>query len=104
MGPERVHMASSSVEGERRFLLRRPKALQYFHGGELRKAGEGERQAGRFELFLDLLCESSSPIAGGGRSLGLPGGEGRDCGKGLEELVVWRIIGPWSMAWCPSWN
>lgn len=43
--------------GSRRYLLRRPKALQYFHNGELRKASEGERQAGRFELFLDLLCK-----------------------------------------------
>jgi len=60
MGPERVHMeCASAQDGTRRFLLRRPKALQYFHGGELRKASEGERQAGRFELFLDLLCELS---------------------------------------------
>ena len=40
----------------RRYLFRRPKALQCFHNGELRKASDEERQAGRFELFLDLLC------------------------------------------------
>jgi low temperature requirement protein LtrA len=38
-----------------RYLIKRPKALQWFHHGQLRKATEGERQAGRFELFLDLL-------------------------------------------------
>lgn len=38
-----------------RHLVKRPKALQWFHNGELKKASEGERQAGRFELFLDLL-------------------------------------------------
>lgn len=39
-----------------RHLIRRPKALQWFHNGELKKASDEERQAGRFELFLDLLC------------------------------------------------
>jgi hypothetical protein len=39
-----------------RYLLRRPKALQYFDAeGKLSKASDEERQAGRFELFLDLL-------------------------------------------------
>lgn len=41
---------------ERRYLIRRPKALQYFHHGQLKKAAEKERVAGRFELFFDLLC------------------------------------------------
>ena len=41
---------------ERRYLIRRPKALQYFHNGELKKAAEKERNAGKFELFFDLLC------------------------------------------------
>ena len=41
---------------ERRYLVRRPKALQYFHNGQLKKAAEKERVAGRFELFFDLLC------------------------------------------------
>ena len=41
---------------ERRYLIRRPKALQYFHDGQLKKAAEKERVAGRFELFFDLLC------------------------------------------------
>ncbi|KAK3725537.1 hypothetical protein LTR37_000507 [Vermiconidia calcicola] len=40
---------------ERRFLIRRPKALQYFHNGQFKKAAEKERVAGRFELFFDLL-------------------------------------------------
>ena len=42
---------------ERRYLIRRPKALQYFHNGQLKKAAEKERVAGRFELFFDLLCK-----------------------------------------------
>jgi hypothetical protein len=41
-----------------RYLFKRPKALQWFHEGELKKESEDERQAGRFELFLDLLCMS----------------------------------------------
>ena len=40
-----------------RFLIRRPKALQWFNDGRLEKSTEEERQAGRFELFLDLLCK-----------------------------------------------
>jgi hypothetical protein len=39
-----------------RHLIKRPKALQYYYNEELRKESEGERAAGRFELFLDLLC------------------------------------------------
>ena len=42
-----------------RYLIKRPKALQWFHNGRLQKASEEERQAGRFELFLDLLCKTS---------------------------------------------
>lgn len=37
-------------------MIKRPKALQWFHNGRLVKESEEERQAGRFELFLDLLC------------------------------------------------
>ncbi|KAM0418667.1 hypothetical protein ACHAPT_012364 [Fusarium lateritium] len=37
------------------FVVKRPRALQWFYKGELQKATEEERQAGRFELFLDLL-------------------------------------------------
>lgn len=44
-------------EKERRYLIRRPRALQYFHNGVYKKAAEKERVAGRFELFFDLLCE-----------------------------------------------
>lgn len=40
------------------YLVKRPKALQWFHNGRLYKESEEERQAGRFELFLDLLCTS----------------------------------------------
>lgn len=40
-----------------RYLVKRPKALQWFCDGELQKDSDEERQAGRFELFLDLLCE-----------------------------------------------
>jgi low temperature requirement protein LtrA len=38
-----------------RFLIKRPKALQWFNKGRLEKLHDEERQAGRFELFLDLL-------------------------------------------------
>lgn len=41
------------------YLVKRPKALQWFHNGRLCKESEDERQAGRFELFLDLLCKFS---------------------------------------------
>ena len=40
-----------------RYVIRRPKALQWFYNGRLYKASDEERQAGRFELFLDLLCK-----------------------------------------------
>ncbi|RVX69833.1 hypothetical protein B0A52_05667 [Exophiala mesophila] len=40
---------------ERRYLIRRPRVLQYFHKGQLRKVLDEERVAGRFELFFDLL-------------------------------------------------
>ncbi|KAK4500144.1 hypothetical protein PRZ48_008330 [Zasmidium cellare] len=38
-----------------RYLVKRPKALQWFYNGQLQKESDEERQAGRFELFLDLL-------------------------------------------------
>ncbi|PLB43630.1 hypothetical protein P170DRAFT_393489 [Aspergillus steynii IBT 23096] len=38
-----------------RYLFRQPVALQWFENGKLVKRQEEERQAGRFELFLDLL-------------------------------------------------
>ncbi|RBR05756.1 hypothetical protein FVER53590_09493 [Fusarium verticillioides] len=37
------------------FLVKKPRALQWFYKGQLVKEKEEERQAGRFELFLDLL-------------------------------------------------
>ncbi|KAF4448864.1 hypothetical protein F53441_7800 [Fusarium austroafricanum] len=37
------------------FLVKKPRALQWFYKGQLIKEKEEERQAGRFELFLDLL-------------------------------------------------
>lgn len=36
-------------------MIRRPKALQFFHHGRLKKFSEKERVASRFELFFDLL-------------------------------------------------
>uniref|UniRef100_A0A8H7KFP7 Low temperature requirement protein A n=1 Tax=Bionectria ochroleuca TaxID=29856 RepID=A0A8H7KFP7_BIOOC len=36
------------------YLIKQPRPLQWFYKGRLVK-GSGERQAGRFELFLDLL-------------------------------------------------
>lgn len=47
-----------------RYVIKRPKALQWFHNGRLYKASDEERQAGRFELFLDLLCSSLFPCPG----------------------------------------
>lgn len=38
-----------------RFLFSQPRALQWFEGGKVMRRQDGERQAGRFELFLDLL-------------------------------------------------
>lgn len=38
-----------------RYLIKRPKALQWFNGDRIEKESDEERQAGRFELFLDLL-------------------------------------------------
>jgi len=38
-----------------RYLIKRPKALQWYRNGKLEKESDEERQAGRFELFLDLL-------------------------------------------------
>lgn len=46
-----------NTTGER-YMVKRPKALQWFHNGRLVKQSDEERQAGRFELFLDLLCMS----------------------------------------------
>lgn len=39
------------------YVVKKPRALQWFYKGTLYKENEEERQAGRFELFLDLLCE-----------------------------------------------
>ena len=43
---------------ERRYLVQRPRALQYFHNGQLKKAAEKERVAGRFELFFLIYSVS----------------------------------------------
>ncbi|KAI5457971.1 bacterial low temperature requirement A protein-domain-containing protein [Mariannaea sp. PMI_226] len=37
------------------YVVKKPRALQWFYKGQLYKESEEERQAGRFELFLDLL-------------------------------------------------
>ncbi|GAM39916.1 hypothetical protein TCE0_034r11852 [Talaromyces pinophilus] len=42
-------------QSQTRYLIRQPLALQWFDNGKLVKRCEQERQAGRFELFLDLL-------------------------------------------------
>ena len=39
------------------YVVKKPRALQWFYKDQLYKEREEERQAGRFELFLDLLCE-----------------------------------------------
>lgn len=44
------------------YVVKKPRALQWFYKDQLCKESDEERQAGRFELFLDLLCEFiSSP-------------------------------------------
>jgi hypothetical protein len=53
--PETSEMDAQELNSNRRFLFRQPRALQWFEGGKLMKLQDGERQAGRFELFLDLL-------------------------------------------------
>ncbi|KAF2423690.1 hypothetical protein EJ08DRAFT_652575 [Tothia fuscella] len=53
-----THVASAGEKQDAskpRALFRQPMALQWFEDGQLRKRSEEERQAGRFELFLDLL-------------------------------------------------
>ncbi|KAK9489784.1 bacterial low temperature requirement A protein-domain-containing protein [Lipomyces doorenjongii] len=46
---------SSELISTPRALFRQPLALQWLEDGKLMKRSEAERQAGRFELFLDLL-------------------------------------------------
>ena len=51
--PVTVKMTHCGGTPANRYLIRQPKVLQYFYNGELKRASEGERQAGWFELFLD---------------------------------------------------
>ncbi|KAF7551320.1 hypothetical protein G7Z17_g5114 [Cylindrodendrum hubeiense] len=37
------------------YVVKKPRALQWFYKDQLQKESDDERQAGRFELFLDLL-------------------------------------------------
>ncbi|KAK9357385.1 bacterial low temperature requirement A protein-domain-containing protein, partial [Lipomyces starkeyi] len=46
---------STELISTQRALFRQPLALQWLEDGKLMKRSEGERQAGKFELFLDLL-------------------------------------------------
>ncbi|KAJ6088508.1 bacterial low temperature requirement A protein-domain-containing protein [Penicillium sp. IBT 16267x] len=46
---------TNELQSETRYLIRQPRALQWFEHGRLVKRRDEERQAGRFELFLDLL-------------------------------------------------
>lgn len=48
-------MEAQELNSNPRYLIRQPRALQWFEGGKLMKLQDEERQAGRFELFLDLL-------------------------------------------------
>ncbi|OBT67248.1 hypothetical protein VE03_02671 [Pseudogymnoascus sp. 23342-1-I1] len=49
------HPLPSTPELRKPALFRQPLALQWFENGVLKKLSNEERQAGRFELFLDLL-------------------------------------------------
>ncbi|KAJ5109982.1 hypothetical protein N7532_002627 [Penicillium argentinense] len=54
--PEALGIEENELKAQNpRFLLRQPRALQWFEHGRLVKRHDCERQAGRFELFLDLL-------------------------------------------------
>ena len=58
IGDDKAETASNLTDlsvNDRRYLIRRPRALQYFENGVLRKASDKERTSGRFELFFDLL-------------------------------------------------
>ncbi|KAJ5887699.1 hypothetical protein N7495_007740 [Penicillium taxi] len=46
---------TGELQSNPRYLIRQPRALQWFENGRLVKRHDEERQAGRFELFLDLL-------------------------------------------------
>ncbi|KAJ5946159.1 hypothetical protein N7454_002998 [Penicillium verhagenii] len=50
-----VEVDNPELQSVTRYLIRQPRALQWFEHGKLVKRHQGERQAGRFELFLDLL-------------------------------------------------
>ncbi|KAJ6021181.1 hypothetical protein N7540_006685 [Penicillium herquei] len=52
-GPSGIE--TNELQSNPRYLLRQPRALQWFENGRLVKRHDEERQAGRFELFLDLL-------------------------------------------------
>ena len=54
------HQHTAELKGGRKHLVARPRALQFFHHRVLHRQTDAEnedveRQAGRFELFLDLL-------------------------------------------------
>ncbi|KAJ5166307.1 uncharacterized protein N7482_005088 [Penicillium canariense] len=53
--PTGVGIECHDLQSNPRFLFRQPRALQWFENGRLVKRSDDERQAGRFELFLDLL-------------------------------------------------
>lgn len=52
---ENTSTQPTTPEPKKRALFRQPLALQWFENGVLKKRCDEERQAGRFELFLDLL-------------------------------------------------
>ncbi|BDD54885.1 hypothetical protein MPDQ_008069 [Monascus purpureus] len=50
-----TQIGADEIQTNPRYLLRQPLALQWFDNDRLVKRCDCERQAGRFELFLDLL-------------------------------------------------
>ncbi|KAJ5813781.1 uncharacterized protein N7503_000531 [Penicillium pulvis] len=54
-GPSGIDTNGLQVQSDSRYLIRQPRALQWFENGRLVKRRDEERQSGRFELFLDLL-------------------------------------------------
>jgi hypothetical protein len=50
---EALHAEARRIQSQRRYLYRKPRALQYFRGRILVRSNE-ERSSGRLELFFDL--------------------------------------------------
>lgn len=91
---------------ERRYLIQRPKALQYFHNGQLKKAAEKERVAGRFELFFDLLYVAlvHSGIQEGGQRISLTTQQIANFAEHLTEHPSGGNLVQFILVFTPAWH